>query len=156
MTLNALPGSPLANEMLPGYYLGPAGSWRTLPREFDESDLTVTSLAWGVVEWCERYLVHHLTGGPWTFTRGQLAFLLRWYAVDRNGRFIYRRGVKRGAKGTGKDPFAAAVCMAELSGPVRYSHHDDLGRPVGQAHRLALVQIAANSARAGVGRAARR
>jgi hypothetical protein len=132
--------------MLPGYYAGADGSWRTLPIDFPEDDPAVTSLAWGVIDWCETWLVHHLTGGPWQFTRGQLGFLLRWYAVDANGRFLYRRGIRRGAKGTGKDPFGAAWANVELCGPVRYSHHDDAGRPVGVPHRLALVQIAANSA----------
>lgn len=144
MTTLASPDSAPSDLLLPGYWPGPAGSWRTLP-DFDESDLAVTSLAWGVIEWCESRLLHHLTGDPWRFTRGQLAFLLRWYAVDERGRFLYRRGVRRGAKGTGKDPFGAAWCMGELAGPVRYSHHDEHGRPVGVPHRLALVQIAANS-----------
>lgn len=133
-------------DLLPGYYLGPLGSWRTLPRDFDPYEYRRTALAWAVVEWCEANLVHHLTGEDWRFSPGQTAFLLRWYAVDHAGRFIYRRGVKRGAKGTGKDPFAAAVAMAELCGPVRYSHHNTADMPVGMAHRLALVQIAANSA----------
>lgn len=146
MTLDAAVDSPPSDLMLPGYYLGPAGSWRTLPRDFPEDDLTVTALAWQVIEWCETWLVHHLTGEPWQFTRGQLGFLLRWYAVDGDGRFLFRRGVRRGAKGTGKDPFGAAWANAELCGPVRYSHHDERGRPVGIPHRLALVQIAANSA----------
>lgn len=145
MTTAAPPASGPSSDLLPGYYLGPEGSWRTLPLDFPEDDLAVTALAWGVIEWCEQYLVHHLTGGPWTFTRGQLGFLLRWYAVDGDGRFAFRRGVKRGAKGTGKDPFAAALSLAELCGPVRYSHHDSNGHPVGVPHRLALVQIAANS-----------
>jgi hypothetical protein len=52
--------------------------------------------------------------------------------------------VKRGAKGTGKDPFAAAWMLCELAGPVRVAGMAD-GRPIGEPHRLALVQVAANS-----------
>lgn len=97
-----------------------------------------------VIRWAESNLVHHLYGTPWRFTPGQRRFLILWYAVDPlTGRFVYRRGVRRGAKGTGKDPFGAAWTLAETLGPVRVKDMDG-GRPIGEPHRLALVQIAAN------------
>lgn len=89
-------------------------------------------------------LVHHLSGEPWQFTRGQLRFLHLWYALRPDGRWLFRSGVKRGAKGTGKDPLAATIALIEACGPCRFAGWDG-GTPVGEAHRLALVQIAANS-----------
>ncbi|MFF4779420.1 hypothetical protein ACFY05_42055 [Microtetraspora fusca] len=97
------------------------------------------------MRWARENLVHHLTGKPWTFTPGQARFLHLWYAVDlETGRFIYRSAVKRGAKGIGKDPMFAAWALGELMGPVRIADIDGT-RVVGEPHRLALVQIAANS-----------
>src|SRR5690606_32432777 len=89
-------------------------------------------------------LVHHLTGEPWQFTPGQRRFLHLWYAYNpETGRWLYRRGVKRGAKGTGKDPFGAALCNIEFIGPSHLVWRD--GRWVGERHRMPLVQIASNS-----------
>ena len=76
---------------------------------------------------------------------GQIRFIVLWYAVGPDGRFTYRSGVKRGAKGTGKDPFAASLCNCELLGPVEFAGWDDSGKPVGQARRFPLVQVIANS-----------
>lgn len=110
----------------------------------------MSSLGPGIVAWCagadigEARLVHHLSGEPWEFTRGQLRFLHLWYAVRPDGRWLWRSGVKRGAKGVGKDPFGAAIALIELKGPSRFSAWED-GRPIGAGHRLALVQIGANS-----------
>jgi hypothetical protein len=139
----------LLAERPPGYYTEPeTGAWLTLP--WPPDPMSAPSLAPGIVAWCsgtdigEPRLVHHLSGEPWEFTRGQLRFLHLWYAVRPDGRWLWRSGVKRGAKGTGKDPFGAAVALIELKGPSRFSTWED-GRPVGAGHRLALVQIGANS-----------
>jgi hypothetical protein len=89
-------------------------------------------------------LINHLTGEPWSFTPGQRRFVYLWYAYDpATGRWLFRRGVKRGAKGTGKDPFGAAMCDGELIGPTHLVYRD--GRWVGERHRMPLVQIGANS-----------
>lgn len=131
-------------ELPPGYYLDPAtGAWLTLPWPDDLAELP-PSLGPDVIRWCERWLVHHLTGEQWVFTLGQKKFLHLWYAVRPDGRWLYRSGVKRGAKGTGKDPLLAAMALAELCGPTRFDRWVK-DRPVAEPHRLALVQIAANS-----------
>lgn len=44
-------------------------------------------------------LIDYQTGEDWRFTPGQRRFLHLWYAYDEDGRFLYRSGVKRGAKG---------------------------------------------------------
>lgn len=137
--------APASAELLPGYYLEPTtGAWLSLPwpADFDPSDQRWT-IGLGVLSWCETWLKHHLTGEPWRFTDGQGRFVLRWYEITDEGRWRWRSGVKRGAKGTGKDPFLGALANAELCGPTRPVLRDD--RWVGEPHRMALVQIAANS-----------
>ena len=142
-------------ELPPGYYLDRwrgTGAWCTLPWPEDPDDLP-PSIGPQVIAWAEwrTYdetgepgLVNHQTGERWRYTPGQRRFVYLWYAYDpQTGRWLYRRGVKRGAKGTGKDPFGASMCDAELVGPVHLVHRD--GRWVGERHRMPLVQIGANS-----------
>lgn len=142
-------------DLLPGYFLDPGGSgaWMSLPWPGDRSlpwdhpsrlALLAPSIGPAVIRWGEQNLVHHLTGDPWRYTAGQKRFLILWYSVDAELRWLWRRGVRRSAKGTGKDPFAAAWVLGEMCGPVRAVGWSQ-GRPVAQAHRLALVQIGANS-----------
>lgn len=103
------------------------------------------TLGWGIADFVESYLLQpdgDLAGEPFRLTDEQLRFLLWFYAVDEHGRFIYRRGVLRRAKGWGKSPFLGALCLAELLGPVRFSHFDEDGEAVGQRHPMPLVVIA--------------
>lgn len=78
-------------------------------------------------------------------TDEQVRLLLWWYAVDSNGQYVYREGVIRRLKGWGKDPFAAALALAELCGPVAFSHFDDNGEPVGKPRQAAWITVAAVS-----------
>lgn len=89
-------------------------------------------------------LNHPGSGSPWRFTDGQKRFLILWYWYDENGRYLYRRGVKRGAKGTGKDPFAAAHGNIEFAGPSLLVWDDGVGWH-GVQHHMSWVQIASNS-----------
>ena len=138
--------SATETELLPGYYVEPeTGAWLTLPWPPPSDLLTIGPQ---VAAWCEEWLTNPRTGEPWRFTRGQLRFLHLWYALDLSStpdrpKWLYRSGVKRGAKGVGKDPFLGATCLAELVGPVVPKW--DGKRWVGEAHHMALVQIAANS-----------
>ncbi|MEU5950337.1 hypothetical protein ABZ793_33005 [Micromonospora sp. NPDC047465] len=142
-------------ELPPGYYLdrwNGTGAWCSLPWPERLEDLP-PSLGPQIISWAEwrSYdetgepgLIHHLSGDEWQFTPGQRRFLHLWYAYDpETGRWLYRRGVKRGAKGTGKDPFGAALCDIELIGPSHLVWRD--GHWVGVRHRMPLVQIASNS-----------
>jgi len=117
----------------------------TWQREVDGSwKLPARTLGWEIAAWTAKYLKAE-DGGPWRFTLEQLRFILWWYAVDEDGRFIYRKGVLQRLKGWGKDPLAAVMCLVEFVGPSRFSHFDESGRPVGKAHPQAWVQIAAVS-----------
>lgn len=146
-------------ELLPGYYVDPwndTGAWCTLPWPRDDEAklwLITNSIGPQIIDWAEwrTYdetgepgLIHHLTGERWRFTPGQKRFWILWYAFDpSSGRWIYRSGVKRGAKGTGKDPGGAAWCNCELIGPTQLVRRDGLW--VGERHRMPLVQVASNS-----------
>jgi len=74
----------------PTWQRGSMGAW-LLPKR---------TLGWQIVGWCAEYLQAE-DGGPWKFTREQLRFVLHWYAVDDNGRFINRKGVLQRMKGWG-------------------------------------------------------
>ncbi|MDQ8046728.1 MAG: hypothetical protein REI11_19135 [Patulibacter sp.] len=144
----------MSAEVLPGYRRDPwysTGALVSLPWPSDpdlKTHLLSHSLGPGVIDWAEGRgdgpgLINPQTGETWQYTPGQKRFLILWYAHDDSGRFIYRRGVKRGAKGTGKDPFGASVCNAELIGPTQLTSDGDGW--YGEPHGLALVQIASNS-----------
>jgi hypothetical protein len=142
------------SDLPPGYWVDETtGGWCSLPWPVDPDEraaLAAASLGPDIISWAEGRtdepgFTDYLTGQPWRFTPGQKRFLVLWYLVGSSGRFVYRSGVKRGAKGTGKDPFGAAWCLIELIGRSQFSHFDEVGRPVGMRHLLPLVQVASNS-----------
>ena len=106
------------------------------------------SLGWGVINWLYEYVLTPggpNAGEPFMPTLEQARFLVWWYAVDENGRWLYRSGTLRRLKGWGKDPLAGAMALAELCGPVEFSHFDENGNPVGKPKYDPWVQIAAVS-----------
>lgn len=141
------------SNVLPGYRVDSFGAWVTIPWPSDQAEknaLIVSSLGPDLIEWAEGRtdepgLTDYLTGRPWRFTPGQKRFLILWYAFDERGRWLYRSGLKRGAKGTGKDPFGAAMCDIELVGKSQLIFDHEAKAFVGIRHLLPLVQIAANS-----------
>jgi hypothetical protein len=148
----------VADELvLPGYRRDPwygTTALVSLPYPTDpdaKAELLSRSLGPGFIDWAEGRselgpgLINPQTGDPWTYTPGQKRFLILWYSYDpETGRWSFRRGAKRGAKGTGKDPFGASICNGELVGPVRLVR-DGHGRWHGEPHGMPLVQIASNS-----------
>ena len=113
----------------------------TLPT-FDPS---IPTLGFGVIRWIQDHLLQpdgDHAGEPFHLTAEQRRFILWWYALDSRGKFRYRRGVLRRAKGWGKSPFVAALCLAELCGPVRFDYWDADGKPVGKAQPAAWVIVA--------------
>ena len=74
--------------------------------------------------------------------------MLDWYQVDEQGRLLYRRGLMEEPKGWGKSPLGGVVALAEFCGPVRFSHFDEQGEPVGRPWGMdgdppAWVQVSA-------------
>nr|WDY38240.1 large terminase protein [Caudoviricetes sp.] len=142
--------------LLPGYQIDvDSGAWTTLPwpgdphlpmKDPQRLALLPASLGPQIILWAQHWLVHHQTGEPIVLTPGQRKFLHMWWALDpTTGRLRYRSGIKRGAKGIGKDPMAAVIALAELCGPVEYTGHIHDGQPIGRPRRAAKVQIGANS-----------
>lgn len=60
------------------------------------------SLGWGVINWLAEYVNSPDGNGPFLPTLEQARFILWWYAVDLDGRHVYREGVFRRLKGAGK------------------------------------------------------
>lgn len=118
----------------PTWTVGPDGNY-ILPER---------TLGLGVAAWIMTWLVND-EGGPWMPTAEQLRFILWLYAVDPDGRFTYQDAVLQRLKGHGKNPLAAAICLAEMLGPVRFSHFDEDGQAVGKECLTAHVQLAAVS-----------
>lgn len=123
----------------------PAARLDTMP-----SGLPELTLGWGVIAHAVKYFRH--PNGPnvgqrWDFVDSQIRFLLWWYSVDEYGNWLYRRGVRRLPKGSGKSPFAAIVALEEFVGPVRLHDFDPRmpGGCVGRPVAMPLVQIAAVS-----------
>ena len=69
--------------------------------------------------------------------------MLWWFALDEDGRFIYRYGMLRRVKGWGKDPVGATLCAIEFVGPCRFAGWNASGDPVAAAHPTAWVLTAA-------------
>lgn len=155
MTVAAPPRPVAADLILPGYRVDPWYGTRalvSLPYPTDPAEraaLVASSIGPGIIDWAEWRtdepgLTDYQTGEHWRFTPGQKRFLILWYAYTAAGRWVYRRGAKRGAKGTGKDPFGGAFCDIELVGPSQLVS-DGAGGWRGERHSMPLVQIASNS-----------
>ncbi len=106
------------------------------------------SLGWDLLDWYETYLrvpSGASYGKPLQLTNEQATFIVRWYQVDRRGRFLYRRGASRRVKGWGKSPMLAAWAIGELVGPVLFGGWRADGTPEGRPWPTPWVQIAACS-----------
>lgn len=147
--------SATSELLLPGYRVDEeTGAWWTLPWPEDPDErlhIASNSLGPALIDWSEGRtdepgLIHYQFGGDWRWTRFQKRFLILWYYVNPDGRYEYRSGIVRGAKGTGKDPMAAGMCDCELVGPVEFFDWDDkTGRPLGRRRGFPLVQVMSNS-----------
>ena len=124
--------------------INPRDRWDTLPPYSGQR-----TLGFGVIAWIYDNLT--LPDGdpdqPFRLTKRQSLFLLHWYALDDDGRFLHSGGASRLAKGSGKSPFAAVMALAELLGPVRFDRWDASvpGGAIGKPTRMAWVQISATS-----------
>lgn len=132
--------------------VAPADRLITLP-PWQPGTLT---LGWEAIWWAREYLRHPdgpRAGMPWEYTEGQTLFVLWWYALRPDLRWMFQHGVRRHSKGTGKSPGGAALSLTELLGPVRFSRlcevdEDDprtWGGVRGKPVDMPLVQVAATS-----------
>ncbi len=119
-----------------------------LPSFEDFTSGRIKTLGWEILAWGSEMLGQpdgKNKGDVWQYTNEQALFILRFYAVDEGGRFLYRRAVLERAKGWGKSPLLAAICCTELLGPTRFDGWDADGEPVGTQAWSPLIQIAAIS-----------
>lgn len=117
-----------------------------IPR-IDSQPLPDRSLGYAVADWMEANLVHgpgDIMGRPFRLNLDQIRFLVHAYALDENGRRLYHRATLSRPKGCAKSELAGAVCHAELSGPVRFSHWEQ-GEPVGKPVVSPSIPVAATS-----------
>ncbi len=84
-----------------------------------------------VADWIEVFCVHgpgDILGQPVKLTDDERKFLKRAYEVDKDGQRVVRRAVRGLPKGSRKTEFAAWVALAEMAGPVRFSHWEQTER----------------------------
>ena len=120
-----------------------------MPWKGPEHEGDFPSLGWALLDLYADYLrvpSGPMLGAPLELTADQATFTVRFYAIDPDtGRFLYRRGARRRAKGTGKSPHLAAFAIGELIGDTVFDGWDADGDPVGRPREAAWVQIAACS-----------
>lgn len=98
-----------------------------------------------VIEWAMKNLVHAITGEPWVPLPEHERFLLTYYAIDENGRWVYNQAYMRRARGTGKSPLAAVIAAIELCGPCRFGGWNEDGSPIAIPEPAPLIWIMATS-----------
>jgi hypothetical protein len=93
-------------------------------------------------------------GEPFKLTDEMWRFLFRFYRLRTSARrnperpsaaFANRGGLLMRPQKWGKGPFAAAICLAEAFGPVRFDGWDERGEPKGVAAPTPWIQIVATS-----------
>lgn len=112
------------------------------------TDHDVATLGWGVLAWGEEFLAQpdgDCAGDPWQWTPTQARLVAWWYAVDRAGRWLFRRGQVVLPKGSGKSPLAAALSCCSLAAEVVFDGFDAHGDAVGRPHPSPHIQLAAVS-----------
>lgn len=94
------------------------------------------TLGWYALDWVAENLVvpdGPRAGEPLVFTRDQAQFVLNLYTVDPgSGKRRIRRAVWSRAKGVGKSPTLAALCLLEALADVVPDGWDGDGEPVGR------------------------
>jgi hypothetical protein len=98
------------------------------------------TLGWAVLEWCSEWL-QHPDGMPWRFTREQARFVLWFYAIDDDGRWLSHDTVLQRMKGWGKDPLAAVLAAVEIIGPARFAGWASDGSPIAAENPVGYVQV---------------
>lgn len=93
------------------------------------------TLGFDVGEWIESHVVipdGYRRGEPYLLTDEMWRFLLHFYRIDETtGGLHFYGGQLRRAQKWGKDPFGAAMILAEALGPARPDGWDAAGEPVG-------------------------
>src|SRR6516162_3652702 len=148
--------SAIRSGIRPKVEIAPRDRTITLPDGVPE-----LTLGWDAIYWATMYLRQpdgDRAGEHWDFVESQTRFILWWYSLTDNARWIYNHGVRRFSKGYGKSPFAAVMSLIELLAPVRFAGwcdneglcigcRTDAGcvHVIGKRVGMPLVQIAATA-----------
>jgi hypothetical protein len=128
-----------------------------MPWRGPEFEGEIPTLGYVVGEWIEANCVipdGNYQGEPFVLTDEMWMFLFRFYRLKPNARYIKDRpsaafhnrgGLLMRPQKWGKGPFAAAICLAEAFGPVRFAGWDEDGEPMGEPHPTPWIQIVATS-----------
>jgi hypothetical protein len=111
-------------------------------------DQDVASAGPEILSWTETFLIQpdgDSAGDLWRWRDSQARFVAWWYALDPEGKYLWRRGQVVLPKGAGKSPMAAAMGCVELAGPVRFLDWDNNGEPVMGPHPSPDVKLSALS-----------
>jgi phage terminase large subunit-like protein len=128
---------------VPALPLGPDG----LPAGWPE-DYGLSSLGWDILDWGHAHLAQpdgETAGRPWEWRRWQIRWVVWWYTVDAQGKFLFDRGQIVLIKGGGKSPTAGALGSCALAAPTIFDGFDADGRAVGKPQPSPWVQLAAVS-----------
>jgi hypothetical protein len=106
--------------------------------------LPQASLGWRNLAWAGLNL-RAPKGGPWTYTLEQARFLLWYWSLDSDGRFLYHSAVLQRLKGHGKDPIGSTVAAVDICSEDAVFSHWDGDVPVGMERPNPWVQILAVS-----------
>lgn len=147
-----------AGEVAPGNRLATLPAW---PWDILDDDAPRT-LGWHAIAWAEGWsgfpgvpdgfpgLIQPngpQSGKPFRFTQDQQTFLLWFYSLDDDAQWLFNYAVRRLAKGSGKSPFAAVLCLIEFLACVRLLtfRKGAPGGVEGKQVDMPLVQIAATA-----------
>lgn len=107
------------------------------------------TLGYDVGEWIEQNVVipdGYRRGDPYLLTDEMWRFLIRYYRIDpEKGRLEYFGGQLRRPQKWGKDPFGAAIILAEALGPARFDGWDAHGEPVGTPYPTPYIPLMGTS-----------
>lgn len=124
----------------------PKGKFYTMPTHVPEY-----TLGWSAIAWMADNLTQpngKLAGQPFKPTASQVWFALHFYSLDpENLRFHYAGACLRRSKGYGKSPWAAALSLLELLGPVVPLRIDDRvpGKVVGVPRSMPVISVLATA-----------
>lgn len=128
-------------------YIGP--TWKK-EEGSNRFEIPKRTLGWTAIEWIYRNVSNGKKGRAsdgFTVTPEQGRFLLWFYALDEDGKFLYDESQLQRLKGWGKDPLVCVLSLFEAFGPCRFGGWVDEEKtiPQGVEETLPLIQIAATT-----------
>ncbi len=116
-----------------------------MPWRGPEVDGEFPTLGYDIGEWIEANVVipdGYRRGDKYELTDEMWRFLIRFYRIDPDaGKLVYFGGQLRRSQKWGKDPFGAAIILAEALGPARFDGWNEAGEPVGEPYPTPYIPL---------------